>query len=163
MAGAHRGTASESLTFEKRGNQLNIYQFANKYRARVCRDECSDPILSGKHGDIFEGYDNGLLGVSFITPTKNPPRTGYWRKRKATAISAGMVLRQEGDAEGVFAFDPTNRAQASLALKLAGVKRRRELSPDRRAAAIARLEAHRLKPNGSVRGGCFQSQETRDK
>lgn len=162
MAGAHCGAASESLILEK-VQSMNIYQFASEYRARVCRDESSDPILPGKHGDIFEGFENGLLGVCFITPATNPPRTGYWRKRKAAAISAGMVLRQEGDAEGVFSFDPTNPAQASLALKLAGVKRRRELSPDRRAAAIARLEAHRLKPNGSARGARFQSLETQDK
>lgn len=74
------------------------------------------------------------------------------------ALSSRIVLKLAN-----FSFDPSSPAQASLALKLAGVKRRRELSPDRRAAAIARLEAHRLKPNGSARGARFQSLETQDK
>jgi hypothetical protein len=44
-----------------------------------------------------------------------------------------MVLRQNGDAEGVLSFDPKNAEQVKIALKLAGVKPKRRVSSEERA------------------------------
>jgi hypothetical protein len=44
-----------------------------------------------------------------------------------------MVVRQNGDWEGVLSFDPHNAEQAQLAIRVAGIKRRRKLSPEHRA------------------------------
>ncbi len=47
-----------------------------------------------------------------------------------------MVVRQRGDAEGALSFDPENKAQVKIALKLAGVRPKRKviMTPERLAA-----------------------------
>src|SRR5438093_2860627 len=63
--------------------------------------------------------------------------------------AAGMVLRQKGDTEGAFSFNPENREHVQLAIKLAGVKRKRQMSEKQKAVAEAAL---RLEWRRSARG-----------
>jgi hypothetical protein len=44
-----------------------------------------------------------------------------------------MTLQQDGDAEGCFTFDSTNLEHIRLAIKLAEVKRKRQVSPEQLA------------------------------
>jgi hypothetical protein len=55
-----------------------------------------------------------------------------------------MTLRQNGDTEGTLSFDPANRAQSTLALRIAKARTKRILSPERAAAGTARLAKARL-------------------
>ncbi len=59
------------------------------------------------------------------------------------ALAAGMVLRQSGDAEGCFSFDPANQQQARLAIRMAGTRAKRQMSDEQRAAKTAILAAAR--------------------
>jgi hypothetical protein len=48
-----------------------------------------------------------------------------------------MTLRQNGDDEGALSFDPNNRQQARLAIKVTGARPKRQLSPEHRAKLLA--------------------------
>jgi hypothetical protein len=65
-----------------------------------------------------------------------------------------MTLRQNGDAEGAFSFDPGNPVQAKLAIRIAGVKAKRQVSPEQRARTAKMLAAARQRrqdaPAGTV-------------
>lgn len=78
-----------------------IQEFAAKYRLKVVRDDCNDPIIVGRipESNIYE-YSDSELGVIFMSSIKKALRTNLWKKFKAACLDAGMVLRQNGDAEG---------------------------------------------------------------
>jgi hypothetical protein len=78
----------------------------------------------------------------FITPATKPARPFFWRKHRHSGIAAGMRLIQDGDAEGCLGFDPTKPDQVKIALKLAGVKRKRQVSPKQ----LATLARYRFTP-----------------
>ena len=67
-----------------------------------------------------------------------------WANARKKLVNAGFAIKQDGDAEGIALFDPEHKAQARLALKLAGI-RTRELSPERKVALAAQLIAARAK------------------
>jgi hypothetical protein len=48
-----------------------------------------------------------------------------------------MTVRQNGDDEGAVSFDPANKEQASLAIKLIGARPKRRLSPEHRSKLLA--------------------------
>jgi hypothetical protein len=111
-----------------------IREFGTKYRATVKRDRDDETLtIPGRYGNIYE-YSSTELGVIFIPST---PRTWLWNTLKDRAQAAGMTLRQCGDSEGAFSFDPSNEEQCRLALKIAGTRKWRQLSPEHRARLIA--------------------------
>jgi len=65
-----------------------------------------------------------------------------WAKKKLTA--AGFVIKQDGDTEGTAVFDAASEEQARLAIKVAGIKRRRVLSEAQKEALKQRLERTRF-------------------
>jgi len=78
------------------------------------------------------------LTVMFITPATKPARPFFWRKHRDSGIALGTRRIQDGDAEGCLGFDPRKSEQVKIALKLAGVKRRRQVS-QKQLAALARF------------------------
>jgi len=111
---------------------MTITDFATKYMLKVCRDTHDGTgIIPGTPDEshIYE-WDGTELGIMFITPATKPARPFFWRKHRDAGIAAGMRLIQNGEAEGCLGFDPTNPEQVKIALKLAGVKRKRRISPE---------------------------------
>jgi hypothetical protein len=113
-----------------------IQLFADNFRlnTRVTSDD-GTKIIRGKFGHIYE-YNDGLLGV-LVMP--KPPRRRYWGCTRTTLQEAGLVVVQDGDGEGAATFDPSDPNQAKAAIRVAGVKRRRQLSPEQRERRIAFL------------------------
>lgn len=123
-----------------------IQEFATDHRLKVTRDGSGDIefVIPGRIGEslVYE-YSGTELGVAFITDGKKAPRTGLYNTFKATCLSAGMTLRQSGDAEGSFSFDPENGVQAKAAIRGIRAKAKRKISPEQAAAGAARLLAVR--------------------
>jgi hypothetical protein len=117
---------------------MDIQTFANRYRLRAKRHEDGELIITGKLGHIY-GHDDATLGLMFM-PKR--PRLGSHAKRKLEG--ADFTIWQDGDEEGSALFDPTNKAQARLALKVVGAKRKRSLTPAQRSAKVAILERARI-------------------
>jgi hypothetical protein len=110
---------------------MNLKEFAEQYRLKVKHNaEDTTHVILGRMGQIYE-YSGEELAVMFITSEN--PCTRLWRAARNKCLAAGMTLRQDGDAEGSFSFDPENRDQAELAIKVAAVKRKKRISDQHRA------------------------------
>jgi hypothetical protein len=73
-------------------------RFASTHNLKIRGDECGDPIVSGKHGHIYEA--DGRLGVCLLDNRPSLPskaRTLLNLRRKA--LAAGFTPHQLGEAE----------------------------------------------------------------
>jgi hypothetical protein len=66
-----------------------------------------------------------------------------WTYAKKKLTAGGFTIRQDGDTEGTALFNPEDKAQGRLALKIAGARVRRELTQEQRDALAARLAVAR--------------------
>jgi hypothetical protein len=107
-----------------------IIAFAKRSRLRTYRDTDGTTIIRG-HADchLYE-YGDGELALMILSDGEHVRRWAGIRKK---CLAAGMTLRQNGDDEGALSFDPNNRQQARLAIKIAGARPKRQLSPEHRA------------------------------
>jgi hypothetical protein len=123
---------------------MDIHEFAEKYRLKIGRDRGDGTVLiPGNHDQTsISEWSDTELAVMFITPASKPARPYFWRKHRDAGLAAGMRLIQNGDAEGVLGFDPTKPEQAKIALRPAGVKRKRQMTPKQTAT----LAQHQYAP-----------------
>ena len=106
---------------------MNIAKFAAKHRLKIQTDRADDTvIIPGKTGHIYE-YSDDLLGVIFVGSI---PRARLWKSLLKQCLAAGMELRQNGDAEGALSFQADSSEQVKLAIKTAGIRRKRKVSPE---------------------------------
>jgi hypothetical protein len=125
---------------------MNLESFASKHRLKMRRnaDDDNEPCVTGKNGQIYE-YSEVKLAVSFAPGLdKNHRGIGRWTPKawgnlRRKAVALGMSIRQNGDSEGAISFDPENRDQAKLAIKIARARQKKQLSPDRLLAMLANL------------------------
>jgi hypothetical protein len=133
-------------------SRSNILGFAQVENVRLRHDDCGDEMLLGRRGHVFE-YGSGRMGLYLTFNTKR-----QWSAAKRKLLAAGFVITQEGDTEGVATFDASNAGQVLVALKLAGIHRRRKPS----AAMLAALATARdaaLKSRTRCSGGGFRGKE----
>lgn len=123
---------------------MNVQEFAAANNLRTQKDGCADSIVYARKGsDIFDGYNSGL-GICLMFDTKKK-----WTFARAKMIAAGFTIRQDGDTEGIAVFEPTNKPQVRLALKLSGARAKRKQTPPTPAQLAARArfaEARRKQP-----------------
>jgi hypothetical protein len=141
---------------------MNLEDFAAKYHVKTRRDECAETIIPGKlwkqqskasriDGHQIYEHKGGQFGLLLMFPGDSGEEIGgsgksaKWGNACKKLIAAGFTIRQNGDAEGTALFNPEDKAQAKLALKLAGIKTRRQLSPERKAALASQLAAARVR------------------
>lgn len=118
---------------------MQLISFAESFQLKVKRDGCGDRIIPGKHGHIGDGYANELLGVYLSFDTVR-----QWHSRRKQLLSLGARLKQNGDTDGVLLFQPEDKPLARLAIRLAGIKRRKSALPPSPKQLAARLAfAHR--------------------
>lgn len=112
---------------------MDIQQFAENHNLKVSRDSCGASIVQGKYSHIFDGYADGRLGVLFVAPTKR-----HWNNARKKMEAAGLITKQNGDTEGALSFDPVDKAQVRLVLKLTRIRPRRVAAPPSPAQIAAR-------------------------
>ena len=127
---------------------MRLEDFANKHRLRVRRAEDGEPVVSGKFGHLYH-HDDSTLGLFFM-----PERPRLWSHARRNLEAADFTIWQNGDEEGSALFDPTSPAQARIALRVAGVNRKRRLSPAqlealRKASEVLRI-ARKQRAEGVV-------------
>jgi hypothetical protein len=134
--------------------QMDLKEFAQKHSLQIRRSRQDDTDnIVGRFGEIYE-YDDGELALMLCGV---PTGTGRWSRVRSKCIAAGMTVRQNGDDEGALSFDPANKEQAALAVKLAGARPRRRLSPKHRAKLQAanrhtQFSARHMVLNGGSNG-----------
>lgn len=158
------GTAATALA-RATGERL-LEKFAQKYCVRVRRDSLNEPIIPGKQlckdmprrteyrSHIYEHGQDGLFGVClmFSPSSGTQSKTGRsqsWATARKQLRAAGFHIAQDGDAEGSALFDPRNETQAKLAMKLVGIRPRRQVSPE----VLKRLAMFRLNREAPAQEG----------
>jgi hypothetical protein len=130
---------------------MTLQEFAAQHRLKLSNKPEDGGVsqIVGKTGDIYE-QSSSELGVCYMPGIKNGRGVGSWHPkiwngfcRSAEAI--GMTVRQRGDSEGALSFDPANQEQVKLALKIARVRPKRVVSPERAAILVANLAKSRSK------------------
>ena len=115
---------------------MTIQYFADKHRVHTRIDpDDQTKIIPGKVGHIYE-YDEDVFGV-MIMPKR--PRRSYWGFTKRALLAQGFSVVQDGDGEGAATFDPRNSAQVKAAISAAGIKHKRNLSPEAKQRLTERL------------------------
>jgi hypothetical protein len=125
--------------FHSTRRSMTISEFAMKHCLKVVTDSCGALIVPsqlGKDANISDYSDeqNDGLAMCWITDGKNA-RTGLWNRTKVKCLAAGMRLHREGDAEGIFVFNPADPVQARLAIKMVKARAKRQMTPQ----VLARL------------------------
>jgi hypothetical protein len=118
---------------------LNIKKFAESYRLRTSKDADETTIISGRNGQIYE-HSAGKFGVIY-QPAKNAWKPKTWGNHRRRCEAAGMTVHQNGDSEGALLFDPKNGELAALAVKVAGCRPKKVISPEHLAKMRAGLNA----------------------
>jgi hypothetical protein len=110
---------------------MTFDEFAKQNRLQIQSDrEDATAIIRGRKGQsrLFE-YGEGLIGVAVMP---NARTAHCWNAARGAFAKSGMEIRQDGDQEGTATFDPEYREQVRVALKYAGVKRKRKVSEQER-------------------------------
>lgn len=131
---------------------MTLENFVSKYRLKTVTDTCGETVVASRlyrDANLSE-HDHGKLALCWITDGKKPARTGLWNRTRAACLESGMSMHQEGDAEGIFLFNPEDTKQAKLAIKVVKAKIKKTVSPERVAAMTAVLAAARAKANSNA-------------
>jgi hypothetical protein len=132
-----------------------IEDFAKQHRLKTGIDECGERIVPGTRGQVYEwSLDASKFGVMFMPRKTTAEPWGKWSPKRwgnfrRAGVAAGMTILQNGDSEGCLAFDPANKTQFKLAVKIAGVRPKRRVSPEQAAAGSARLVVARQRRQNS--------------
>jgi|SRR5215469_3581789 len=127
-----------------------IHAFAEQNRLRTSREPDGTTVIRGQAGCHLYQYDEREIGLLIFSEGQDAhPRR--WTAIRKKCLAAGMTLRQNGDDEGALSFDPNSRQQSRLAIKLAGARPKRQLSPEHRAKLLAVGFQKREKP--TLQGG----------
>ena len=104
----------------------NLREFAARERIRIStHPDDGTMIVAGKFGHIYE-FDDRRLAVLHMPECRHPgPR--FWNSMRERCKAAGMHVEQDGECEGSLTFSALNPVHVALALRLAGVKRMRQL------------------------------------
>ena len=114
-----------------------IHTFAQQNRLPTSREiDDQTTVIRGLSGCHLYEYSDSELGLMILSDVKDAqPRR--WAGIRKKCLAAGMTLRQNAEDEGAFSFDPNNRQQARLAIKVTGARPKRQLSPEHRAKLLA--------------------------
>jgi hypothetical protein len=118
---------------------IDLQRFADEHRYKTRIDEDGTKIIPGKVGHVYE-RDDQCFGVMVMS---DKGTAGKWNNARRSCLAVGMTLLQDGDMEGSLGFDPANREQVKLAIRVAKVKTRRIASPAVREQLAAARRARR--------------------
>lgn len=119
---------------------MTIQQFAEEYRLRVRRDECGDPIIPGRRGQLY--FVDGQLCLMALDRTISARRTWaglggtLWLGSRSPNAKGRIV--QDVEVLGI----PIENAKA--AMHVAGIFPIKRISETRRALLVAQLVRNRL-------------------
>lgn len=125
---------------------MNLQAFAEQYRLKIRSGEGEDEkIIPGKYGHIYQ--DGKRMAVLFMPDpnAERPPRPKRWTAHRKAILKAGATIKLDCEDEGIAFFDPESKEQARLAIKIAGIKRKRLLTPEQHEKSLEVLAAARRK------------------
>jgi len=131
-----------------------LENFTQDFRLKLTKDASGDPVVQGRlHRDaVISEFDQTFLALCFLVDGRRgaPSRTGMFNNVKRACLAAGMRIRQRGDQEAVFLFDPADRMQGKLAVKSIKARVKKVVGPEVRERLIAGLAKAREAKQPSV-------------
>ena len=135
-------------TQDRAQERVHMERLAAAMKVRARRDECGDPTIQGRTGNIHVDGAGYLVAVMLGTA-----RQWHFAKQKLRAF---CPLRQAGDSEGALYMATILTAeQAEVLREVLGVRKRREVSEAERERLAGLSRAHsplRARPSPSVNG-----------
>lgn len=123
--------------------RLTLDAFAQTHRLKVSLEKDDrTQIIKGREGHLYQ-YGNRLALMVIGEHGAKPVSPLKWGFARNACERAGMEVLMDGECEGALAFDPRDGKLAKLAIKVAGVRTKRTLSPALRQKAIDRLRGFR--------------------
>lgn len=89
--------------------------------------------------DAHHIFEDGCFLKCYI----NCSTSARWNSMRKRLIAAGAVVTQDGDTDGIVLFDARDETLSRLVIKLAGVRIKRNISDEQRAAIKARFANRR--------------------
>lgn len=118
-----------------------LERFAKEHQLKTTTQD-GETTIPGRQGHIYaRDEDAGQLAVMFL-PAGHHAKT--WGNFRRAAVAEGMVVVQDGDAEGCLEFDHKNKAQVKLAIKIARVRAKRARTPEQIAKFVTLTRKHRI-------------------
>jgi hypothetical protein len=114
-----------------------VQRFAQTNRLKTKIDADGTLVIPGKLGHIYQ-YDENRLSV-MVMPANS--RVRQWNVTRRMLANLGFSIMQNGDCEGAAAFSPGDQEHARAAVRAAGIKRKRQLSPTQVNRQLAWLRA----------------------
>ena len=123
---------------------MDLQEFATRYRLRIKKDGCDDPVCPGKQlrgtgptrvengHHVFE--ESGRFYAYLNFPTK-----ARWNGARRQLEAAGLTLKVSTEFDGIAQFDPEKESVVHLVLKLGRFRIRKQLSEEQRAKLRERL------------------------
>lgn len=110
-----------------------LEKFVVEHNLMTKRDSCGEPLIvpgnPRRSEDISHIYqhDDTTLGLVLLydTPT-------LWNNAKKRLTGLGFMVHQDGETEGTLLFNPENATQVQAAIKTAGLRKHRRISPEHR-------------------------------
>jgi hypothetical protein len=107
----------------------DVRSFAKHHRLKCRLDNCDDPIIRGKYGEIGEHGDGRLNACFHGVGAEKLSRVRAMRIRETERSGLGSRISGEPDGdEALFAFDPNDVTAAEWFIKNLGIKRKRRIS-----------------------------------
>jgi hypothetical protein len=122
--------------------QIKEFAFTNRLKTKKVGEV---DLIPGKYGEIAEMGDSGCLRLRLLAVPRSANMTGALRNRLKQADAGDFKIRWRGDSESIWTFDPTDKAQAALAIRLVAPKRKRllNLTDEQRQGLRDRLQLAR--------------------
>ena len=122
---------------------MELREFAEQYRVTMKKGSCGDDVIPGKPRNLLRAEDRSHIFVYSLDGSRfglavMVNSVGKCNNRKKLALEHGFTIMQDGDSEGNLLFNPTDKSQAKLAIKIAGCREKAVLSPERLAVLQAR-------------------------
>jgi hypothetical protein len=131
---------------------MTVRDFSTTYNLRLTKDKDDTEVIQGTVGHIYE-YGSDELGLVIVPPGN--PRPRLYTSIKTKCCSAGMTLRQDGDAEDALSFYPEDKQQARMAIKVAAVRAKKRISERHKAKLLGRLQTFKNSVSGAILEGGF--------
>jgi hypothetical protein len=130
---------------------MDIETFAAKNRLKTTLSDCGELVVEGRHGQIYE-YSDTELGVLFMMRKTQEDPWGRWCPKiwgniQRAGLAVGMTVRQNAASEGALSFDPMDKVQVKLAIKIAKVRAKKQISEEQKARLVATLREFRARPS----------------
>jgi hypothetical protein len=120
---------------------MTLTEFAERYKVKIRKDSCDDPIVAGRvkwakhledNHNVFEADGEFYVYFNFLT-------VGKWNNVRKKLIEKGAKPYITCEVDGYLSFDPENAELVKLILRLAKIRTKRQLTPEQKAAVRARF------------------------